>query len=138
MAAQSKTKVKGVTRAHTTAPQAPPGVPKVMLQSGTSYQNGTLVRFCQGSSCRQGSGKLAHALEAPDPVLFLIDTVPQSATVTLTRAGSAVPAETRSLHVGSMMLYAPTANTGTYLVQLNATWPGSTGTWQFTIAIPRN
>jgi hypothetical protein len=135
VAAQSKKSSKAA-RAHTTAPQAPPGVPRVMLQSGTSYQNGALVRFCHGTACRQGTGKAVHALEAPDPVLFIIDTIPQSATVTLTRAGATAPADTRALHVASLMLYAPTVGPGTYLVQLNANWPGSTGVWQFSIAIP--
>jgi len=120
-----------------TAPVAPPGVPRVILQSGTSYQNGTLVQFCEGSSCRKGSAKQPHALATPDPLLFLIDQVPATARVQLTRAGAAAPSDTRALHVGTMMLYAPTANAGTYLVRLDATWKGSTGSWVFSITIPR-
>jgi len=108
------------------------------MQSGTSYQNATLLRFCQGQSCRQGSGKLPRALAAADPLLFIIDAIPQTANVTLTKAGAATPAETRALHAGSIMVYAPTVSAGTYLVQLNATWPGSTGSWQFTVSIPKS
>src|SRR5437879_4206735 len=75
----------------TTAPVSPPGVPRVMLQSGTSYQNGSLVQFCQGSTCRPGPGKQSRSLEAPDPVLFLIEQAPVTAQVQLTHAGTATP-----------------------------------------------
>ena len=122
----------------TTAPVSLPGVPRVMLQSGTSYQNGSLVQFCQGSSCRQGPGKQAHALEAADPLLFLIEQAPVTARVQLTRAGLAAPADVRVLHVGTMMLYAPTVHAGTYQVRLDTTWKGSTGSWVFSIKIPNN
>jgi hypothetical protein len=121
-----------------TAPVSPPGVPRVILQSGTEYQNGALVQFCLGSSCRQGPAKPAHALATPDPLLFLIDQVPASARVQLTRAGAAGPADTRALHVGTMMLYAPTVKAGTYLVRLDATWKGSTGSWVFSVTIPKS
>ena len=109
-----------------------------MLQSGTSYQNATLVRFCQGRSCHQGAGRLPRALAATDPLLFIVDTIPRSATVTITKVGLATPADSRALHVGSLMLYAPPVPTGSYLVQLNATWPGNaTGSWQFNVTIPK-
>jgi hypothetical protein len=122
----------------TTAPVSPPGVPRVILQSGTEYQNGALVQFCLGSSCRQGPAKQSRALATPDPLLFLIDQVPASARVQLTRAGAPAPADTRALHVGTMMLYAPTVKAGTYLVRLDATWKGSTGSWVFSITIPKS
>ena len=122
----------------TSAPVSPPGVPRVMLQSGTDYQNGSLVQFCHGSSCRQGPAKQPHALAAADPLLFLIEQAPVTAKVQLTRAGAAAPADARALHVGTMMLYAPTATAGTYLVRLDATWKGSTGSWVFQITIPKN
>src|SRR5260221_14419046 len=111
----------------TTAPVSPPGVPLVMLQSGTEYQNGSLVQFCQGSSCRQGPAKQSRALATTDPLLFLIEQAPATARVQLTHAGAAAPTDARALHVGTMMLYAPTAGAGTYLVRLDATWKGSTG-----------
>jgi hypothetical protein len=120
-----------------TAPVSPPGVPRVMLQSGTSYQNGALVQFCLGSSCRQGSAKQSHALATADPLLFLLDQAPSTARVQLTHAGSAAPADVRALHVGTMMLYAPTVRAGTYQVRLDATWQGSNGSWVFTITIPK-
>src|SRR5438309_1162191 len=122
----------------TTAPVSIPGVPRIMLQSGTDYQNGSLVQFCQGSSCRQGPAKPARALPAPDPVLFLIEQAPVTARVQLTRSGAAAPADTRALHVGTLMLYAPTARPGTYVVRLDATWKGSTGSWVFSITIPKS
>src|SRR5437870_5173275 len=107
-----------------TAPVAPPGVPLVILQAGTSYQNGSLLQFCQGSSCRQGPAKQSRSLAITNPLLFLIDQVPSTARVQLTRAGAAAPADARALHVGTMMLYAPTVRAGTYLVRLDATWKG--------------
>ena len=119
-----------------TAPTAPPGVPKVMLQSGTSYQNGALVQFCEGSSCRQGTGRQTHALVAADPLLFLIDQIPLTARVQITRAGATAPSDTRALHVGSLMAYAPTVRPGAYQVRLDATWKDGTGTWVFAVAIP--
>lgn len=121
----------------TTAPVSLPGVPRVMLQSGTSYQNGSLVQFCQGSSCRQGPAKQTRALAAPDPVLFLIEEAPLTARVQLTHAGAAAPMDARALHAGTIMLYAPTVRAGTYLVRLDATWKGSTGSWVFQITIPK-
>jgi hypothetical protein len=120
-----------------TAPVSLPGVPRVMLQSGTSYQNGALVQFCQGSSCRQGPAKQQHVLASQDPLLFLIDQAPLTARIQVTRAGAAAPVDTSALHVGSMMLYAPTVKAGTYLVRLDATWKGSTGSWVFSIRIPK-
>ena len=66
-ATKSKAPHKAVPHSRT-APTAPPGVPKVILQSGTAYQNGALVQFCAGSSCRQGTGKPARALATPDPL----------------------------------------------------------------------
>jgi hypothetical protein len=116
---------------------SPPGVPRVILQSGTEYQNGALVQFCQGSSCRQGPAKQPHALASADPLLFLIEQVPLTARVQVTHAGAAAPADTRALHVGTMMLYAPTVKAGAYLVRLDATWKGSTGSWVFSITIPK-
>jgi hypothetical protein len=121
-----------------TAPVAPAGVPRVILQSGTSYQNGALVQFCLGSSCRKGAAKQAHALTTADPLLFLIEQAPASARVQLTHAGAAAPADVRALHVGTMMLYAPTVRAGTYQVRLDATWKGSTGSWVFSISIPKD
>jgi hypothetical protein len=124
--------------AHSTATAASPsGVPRVILQVGTSYQNGALVQFCHGTSCSRGPAKQAHAMAAADPLLFLIDQVPASARVQITHAGAAAPADARALHVGSMMLYAPTVRAGTYLVRLDATWKGSTGSWVFSITIPK-
>jgi len=120
----------------TTAPVSLPGVPRLILQSGTSYQNGSLIQFCQGSSCRQGPAKQARALATADPLLFIIDQVPATARVQLTHAGAAAPSDVRALHVGSMMLYAPTVRAGTYLVRLDATWKGSSGSWVFSISIP--
>src|SRR6266852_2931755 len=70
----------------TTAPVAPPGVPRVMLQSGTGYQTGSLVQFCPGSSCRQGPAKQSRALPTPDPLLFLLEQAPATAPVQLTHA----------------------------------------------------
>ena len=138
-----QTKVLGTTKTKSakavphsrTAPVAPPGVPKVILQSGTAYQNGALVQFCN-PGCRQGSGKQTHSLDAKDPLLFLIDTVPTTATVTLTHASST--AATRALHVGTMMAYAPPVRPGTYVVHLDATWQGSHGSWVFSILIPKD
>jgi hypothetical protein len=119
-------------------PTAPPGVPKVIVQSGTSYQNGSLVQFCTGSQCHQGTGKQKHALDAKDPLLFLIDTVPATAKVQLIHVGSTTPADTRALHVGTMMLYAPPVRAGTYLVQLDATWQNGHGSWVFAVLIPKS
>jgi hypothetical protein len=138
------TKVLGTTKTKSskpvphsrTAPTAPPGVPKVILQSGTAYQNGALVQFCTGSNCRQGTGKQPHSLDAKDPLLFIIDTVPATAKVQLIHAGSTAPADTRALHVGTMMLYAPTVRAGTYIVHLDATWQNGHGSWVFSILIP--
>src|ERR1044072_968634 len=73
--ATNKAKSSKQTPHSRNAPTAPPGVPKVILQSGTAYQNGSLVQFCSGSNCRQGSGKQTHSLDAKDPLLFIIDTV---------------------------------------------------------------
>jgi len=120
-----------------TAPKAPPGVPKVILQSGTAYQNGSLVQFCTGPQCRQGSGKQTHSLDAKDPLLFIIDTVPTKAQVQLIHVGSTAPADTRALHAGTMMLYAPTVRAGTYLVRLDATWQNGHGSWLFSVLIPK-
>ena len=72
-----------------------------------------------------------------DPLLFLIDTVPATAKVQLIHAGSTAPADTRALHVGTMMLYAPTVRAGTYLVRLDATWQSGHGSWVFSILIPK-
>jgi hypothetical protein len=119
------------------APASAAGVPRVILQSGTSYQKGALVQFCSGSSCRQGPARQAHALDTADPLLFLVDQVPASARVQLTHLGVAAPVDARALHVGTMMLYAPTVNAGTYLVRLDATWKGSNGSWVFQITIPK-
>lgn len=121
-----------------TAPTAPPGVPKVILQSGTAYQNGSLVQFCKGSQCWEGNGKQTRVLDAKDPFLFLIDTVPTTAQVQLTRVGSSVPANTRPLHVGTMMLYAPTVHAGTYIVRLDTTWQNGHGSWLFSVLIPKS
>jgi hypothetical protein len=133
----TKTKASKPVPHSRTAPTAPPGVPKVILQSGTAYQNGSLVQFCTGSNCRQGIGTQPHALDAKDPLLFLIDTVPATAQVQLVHAGSTAPADTRALHVGTMMLYAPTVRPGTYVVHLNATWQNGHGSWLFSILIPK-
>ena len=134
----TKTKsAKPVTHSRT-APTSPPGVPKVILQSGTAYQNGALVQFCNGSNCRQGTAKQSRLLDAKDPLLFLIDTLPATASVQLVHAGSTVPADTRALHVGTMMLYAPTVRPGTYSVQLDATWQNGHGSWVFSILIPKS
>jgi hypothetical protein len=108
-----------------------------MLQSGTSYQNGSLVQFCQGSSCRQGPAKQTRALTTADPLLFIIDQVPATARVQLTHTGAAAPSDVRALHAGTIMLYAPTVRAGTYLVRLDATWKGSNGSWVFSITIPK-
>ncbi|HEV2685674.1 MAG TPA: hypothetical protein VGW79_03460, partial [Actinomycetota bacterium] len=52
--ATNKTKAsRGAAPRSRTAPTSPPGVPKVILQSGTAFQNGSLVQFCNGSQCRQ-------------------------------------------------------------------------------------
>ena len=136
--ATNKTKSSSKPVPHSrTAPKAPPGVPKVILQSGTAYQNGSLVQFCTGSQCRQGNGKQTHSLDAKDALLFLIDTVPTKAQVQLIHVGSTTPADTRALHVGSMMLYAPTVRAGTYLVRLDATWQNGHGSWLFSVLIPK-
>ena len=133
---KSKAHAKAVPHSRT-APTAPPGVPKVILQSGTAYQNGALVQFCAGSSCRQGTGKPARAQATPDPLLFIIDRVPLTAQVQVTHAGAATPSDTRALHVGSMMLYAPTVRAGSYVVRLSATWKDGNGSWVFAISIPK-
>lgn len=131
-------KTKGTPVPHSkNAPTAPPGVPKVMVQSGTAYQNGSLVQFCKGSQCRQGSGKQTRVLDAQDPLLFLIDMVPTTAQVQLTRVGSSAPADTRALHVGTMMLYAPTVRAGSYIVRLDATWQNGHASWLFSVLIPK-
>ena len=135
--AANKTKASKAAPHSRTAPKAPPGVPKVILQSGTAYQNGSLVQFCN-PQCRQGSPKQTHSLDAKDPLLFLIDTVPTTAQVQLVHAGSTTPADTRALHVGTMMLYAPTVRAGTYLVRLNATWQNGHGSWLFSVLIPKS
>lgn len=135
--AANKTKGTSAPRSPN-APTAPPGVPKVILQSGTAYQNGALVQFCKGSQCSQGSGKQPHSLDAKDPLLFLIDTVPRTAQVQLTHVGSSVPTNTRTLHVGTMMLYAPTVRAGTYIVRLDATWQNGHGSWLFSVLIPKS
>jgi hypothetical protein len=132
-------KAKGTPAPHSpTAPTAPPGVPKVILQSGTDYQNGSLVQFCKGSQCQQGSAKQTRVLDAKDPLLFLIDMVPTTAQVQLTHVGSSVPTNTRALHVGTMMLYAPTVRAGTYIVRLDATWQNGHGSWLFSVLIPKS
>lgn len=137
--ATTKTKAPAkATPQSRTAPKAPPGVPKVMLQAGTAYQNGALVQFCTGSTCRDGSGKQTRSLAANDPLMFIIDTVPTTAQVQLMYAGASTPAETRALHVGSLMVYAPTVRAGTYLVRLDATWQGSRGSWVFSVQIPKS
>ncbi len=134
----TKTKASTAAPHSRTAPTAPPGVPKVILQSGTAYQNGALVQFCNGSNCRQGTGKQTHSLDAKDPLLFLIDTVPSTAKVQLIHVGSTAPADTRTLHIGTMMLYAPTVRPGTYIVHLDATWQNGHGTWVFSVLIPKS
>jgi hypothetical protein len=140
------TKVLGTTKStssgnpaprSSTAPKGPPGVPKVMLQSGTSYQNGALVQFCTGSSCLHGTGKQAHPLTAADPLLFIIDRIPATAKIQMTRPGASTVADARSLHVGSLMVFAPTGLTGAYVVRLDATWQNGNGSWVFSISIPR-
>jgi hypothetical protein len=133
------TKTKGKPAPHSpTAPTAPPGVPKVILQSGTAYQNGALVQFCNGTNCRQGTGKQTHSLDANDPLLFIIDTVPATAKVQLIHLGSTATADARALHVGTMMLYAPPVRPGTYLVHLDATWQNGHGSWVFSVLIPKS
>jgi hypothetical protein len=134
----TKTKASKPVPHSRTAPTAPPGVPKVMLQSGTAYQNGVLVQFCNGSNCRQGTGKQTRWLDAKDPLLFLIDTVPASAKVQLIHVGSTAPADTRALHVGTLMLYAPTVGAGAYIVHLDATWQNGHGSWVFSVQIPKS
>jgi len=133
----TKTKASKPVPHSRTAPTAPPGVPKVILQSGTAYQDGALVQFCTGSNCRQGTGKQPRTLDSKDPLLFLIDTVPVTAKVQLIHAGTTAAADTRALHVGTMMLYAPTVRAGTYLVRLDATWQNGHGSWLFSILIPK-
>ena len=138
MLATNKAKSSKQTPHSRNAPTAPPGVPKVILQSGTAYQNGSLVQFCSGSNCRQGSGKQTHSLDAKGPLLFIIDAVPATAEVQIVHAGSTAPADTRALHVGTMMLYAPTVRPGTYFVHLNATWQNGHGSWLFSVLIPNS
>jgi hypothetical protein len=116
----------------------PAGVPKVMLQIGISYQSGVLVRYCQGSSCRQATGTQAKPLAATDPLLFIIDQRPSSAQVLVTPVGKTVLSDSRALHVGTTMLYAPEVKPGTYLVRLEATWKGRTATWVFSIKVPKS
>ena len=135
----TKVKARSSVSRSSTAPVSPPGVPKVILQSGTSYQNGALVQFCTGSSCRQGIGTQKRPLDTHDPLLFIIDTVPQTAQVQLTRAGSSAPSATAGLHIGSLMAYAPTVRPGTYVVQLDATWAhNARGSWIFSVVIQQS
>ncbi|HJT37964.1 MAG TPA: hypothetical protein VJ818_06020 [Actinomycetota bacterium] len=143
----SHTKVLGTTKTKaphsasrsTNAPISLPGVPKVILQSGTSYQNGALVQFCTGSSCRQGAATQKRPLDTHDPLLFIVDSVPETAQVQLTRAGATAPSATGILHIGSLMAYAPTVRPGTYVVQLDATWAhNARGSWIFSVLIQQS
>jgi hypothetical protein len=113
------------------------GIPQVILQIGTGYQDGALIQYCLGSSCRKGPSTQVHALPAGDPLLFIIDQAPRSARVQLTAPGAAVPIDVRALHPGTMMLYAPQVRAGSYVVRLDAVWKGRTASWVFTIKVPK-
>ncbi|MGZ4139699.1 MAG: hypothetical protein ACXVES_03200 [Actinomycetota bacterium] len=111
-------------------------VPKILLQVGTAYQTGALVRFCIGSTCSTSSATPPKALKASDPLLFIVDQAPRSASVRLTPIHGNATADQRMLHVGTTMLYAPAVKAGTYLVHLDAVWSGRKAGWVFAIAVP--
>lgn len=116
------------------APPAPAGVPKILLQVGTAYQNGSLVQFCRGSACESGPATAPQAIKASDPLLFIVEQPPKAATVSLTR-GSAV-ADQRALHAGTMMVYAPQVKPGAYVVHLDVTWSDRRASWVFAVSVP--
>jgi hypothetical protein len=109
------------------------GAPRVILQIGTAYQNGALVQFCDGGSCRDQAPKRVAALPGSDPLLFIIDQRPKTARAQLL-AGSTV-VDSRALHPGTTMLYAPDVRPGSYTVRLDVSYKGRSAAWIFRVKV---
>jgi hypothetical protein len=115
--------------------QAVKGAPRVILQVGTSFQDGTLVQYCDGGSCKTGSPRVGSTLSGSDPLLFIIDQRPSTARAQLSSGSTVVDA--RALHPGTTMLYAPAVGPGSYMVRLDASYKGRSASWVFRVKVVR-
>jgi hypothetical protein len=125
------------TVATSKASPAIPGLPRVMVQMGTSFVDGTLVQYCKDKTCERGPGRPTRTLEGTEPLLFIVEQKPVSARAELRAAGAAEAVDASRLQSGTTMLYTPDAKPGYYLVTLTASWKGRSGSWAFRLNVPR-
>jgi hypothetical protein len=134
--AQSVGKKPQGTQAPRARAAAPTGVPKVVLQVGTSFETGRLSSFCEGKRCSVGSSSPATYLEATHPLFFILSAAPRSAALQIASVGNSAAPSRSPLHPGNSMAYDPDVEPGRYVLTLEASWGRRSGRWIFGIEVP--
>ena len=130
-------KAPGV-RAPIARTDGPTGIPKVILQVGTSFEPGRLSSFCDGKKCRTGALAPTTFLPAKHPLYFIISAAPKSAVLKVSAPGAPDAATQTALRPGNTMVYDPGVGPGRYVVTLEASWGRRSGSWVFGVEIPKS